>query len=52
MFGTDFSLMEGVFKRRSRQDLKAKFKREERSNRGGREEQREEKKILAVDMIK
>ncbi len=34
VFGTDFSMMESVFKRRSRHDLKMKFKREERSNRG------------------
>ena len=33
MFGTDFSMMENVFKRRSRQDLKMKFKKEERTNR-------------------
>lgn len=33
VFGTDFSMMESVFKRRSRHDLKMKFKREERSNR-------------------
>ena len=33
VFGTDFSMMENVFKRRTRQDLKMKFKKEERSNR-------------------
>jgi len=33
VFGTDFSMMENVFKRRSRQDLKMKFKKEERTNR-------------------
>ncbi len=33
VFGTDFSLMEGVFKKRSRHELKMKFKKEERSNR-------------------
>jgi len=33
VFGTDFSMMESVFKRRNRHDLKMKFKREERSNR-------------------
>jgi hypothetical protein len=33
VFGTDFSMMESVFKRRSRHDLKMKFKREERGSR-------------------
>ena len=33
VFGTDFSMMENVFRRRSRHDLKMKFKKEERSNR-------------------
>ena len=33
VFGTDFSMMENVFKRRSRHDLKMKFKKEERTNR-------------------
>ena len=33
VFGTDFSLMEGVFKRRSRHELKMKFKKEEKLNR-------------------
>jgi len=32
-FGTDFSMMEEVFKKRSRQELKMKFKKEERQNR-------------------
>ena len=33
VFGTDFSMMENVFKRRNRHDLKMKFKKEERSSR-------------------
>merc|ERR1711862_357421 len=33
VFGTDFSLMEGVFKKRSRHELKMKFKKEEKLNR-------------------
>ena len=33
VFGTDFSMMENVFRRRNRHDLKMKFKKEERSNR-------------------
>ena len=33
VFGTDFSMMENVFRRRSRHDLKMKFKKEERTNR-------------------
>ncbi len=33
VFGTDFSLMEGIFKNRSRHELKMKFKKEERLNR-------------------
>ena len=33
VFGTDFSMMENVFKRRNRHDLKIKFKKEERNNR-------------------
>jgi len=33
VFGTDFSLMEGVFKKRSRHELKMKFKKEEKVNR-------------------
>ncbi len=33
VFGTDFSMMESVFKKRSRHELKMKFKKEERSNR-------------------
>lgn len=33
VFGTDFSMMEGVFKKRSRHELKMKFKKEERQNR-------------------
>ncbi len=31
--GTDFSIMESIFKTRTRQELKLKFKKEERSNR-------------------
>lgn len=34
VFGTDFSLMEGVFKKRTRHELKMKFKKEEKNNRG------------------
>lgn len=34
VFGTDFTLMEGVFKKRSRHELKMKFKKEERANLG------------------
>lgn len=33
IFGTDFSMMENIFKRRSRHELKMKFKKEERINR-------------------
>ena len=33
VFGTDFSMMEAIFKKRSRQELKLKFKKEERQNR-------------------
>ena len=33
VFGTDFSLMEGIFKKRSRHELKMKFKKEEKVNR-------------------
>ena len=32
VFGTDFSLMEGVFKKRSRHELKRKFKKEQNSH--------------------
>merc|ERR1712173_292341 len=30
VFGTDFSLMQGVFKKKTRQELKLKFKKEEK----------------------
>ncbi len=33
VFGTDFSVMESVFRKRTRHELKMKFKKEERSNR-------------------
>lgn len=32
VFGTDFSLMQGVFKKHSLRDLRLKFKKEERVN--------------------
>jgi len=32
--GTDFSMMASLFKKRTRQELKTKFKKEERSNPG------------------
>ena len=33
VFGTDFSLMQGIFKKKTRQELKLKFKKEEKINR-------------------
>ena len=33
IFGTDFSMMENIFKRRSRHELKMKYKKEEKQNR-------------------
>ncbi len=33
VFGTDFSMMESIFKRRTRHELKMKFKKEEKQNR-------------------
>ena len=32
VFGTDFSLMQGIFKKKTRQELKIKFKKEEKIN--------------------
>ena len=33
IFGTDFSMMENIFKRRTRHELKMKYKKEEKQNR-------------------